>query len=296
MQDEKTIITLYQNDNLTIRQIAEQLECGYETIRKILKKNDVPWKRKYACDFTPNQIQDIISQFQDGTTIKQIAPQYGISAPAISRLLKANGIQVISSLHKYDDLRLISITNIQKQIIVGSLLGDGCVYRDTERSNYKLSFGHCEAQKEYFDWKMSLMQPFITHFSRSIDKRQNSIMWQTATISHPDINSFGDSFYDPNRVKIIPPDLDQYITPLTLAIWIMDDGSLNSVNMRIATMSFTEQEHYILQDYMYRIFGLKSKVIPFSEYFQLCLDKENTQKLSDIIRPYVVSCMQYKVM
>lgn len=110
------------------------------------------------------------------------------------------------------------------------------------------------------------MKPFVTRFHKSIDKRQNSVMWQTATISHQDLNDFGNSFYDMNRVKIIPDNIVQYLTPLSLAIWIMDDGSLNSnINMRIATMCFTEKEHYMLQDYLYVIFDLKSKVMSYGK-------------------------------
>lgn len=298
MLDEKNIIEIYQNNNFTIKQIAIQFNSSYEIIRELLKKNHIAWKRKYVSNFTNEQIQNIIMQYQDGNTIKQIAAQYEISAPAISRLLKINNVQVICSMHKYDNLRQMPFTDTQKQFIVGNLLGDGCLYKETEKSNYKISLGQCEEQKKYFDWKVAIMQPFITCFRRSVDKRQNSIMWQAASITHPDFNNFGKAFYDSNKIKTIPPNLDRYFTPLTLAIWIMDDGYLNAgVNMRIATMSFTEAEHYILQDYLYRIFNLKSKVMSFGDkYFQLCLDKDNTQKLSNIIRPYIIPCMSYKIM
>ena len=298
MNDKRTIIDLYEIGGMTIRDIAVKYNCSYETIRKLLLKNNVLWKRKYVSDFTTDQIDSVISQYQDGVSIKQIAIQYEISPPAISRLLKNNNINVVSFANKYNDLRQINITDTQKQFTVGNLLGDGCLFRDTEKSNYKLCFGQCDAQKEYFDWKISIMKPFVTRFHKSIDKRQNSVMWQTATISHQDLNDFGNSFYDMNRVKIIPDNIVQYLTPLSLAIWIMDDGSLNSnINMRIATMCFTEKEHYMLQDYLYVIFDLKSKVMSYGKkYFQLCFDKENTQKLSDIIRSHVVPCMQYKIM
>jgi hypothetical protein len=294
----KLIIKLYREDHLTIRQIASQLNCGYETVRKILIDNNVQWKRKYISDFSDEQIQDIINLYQNAITIKLIASKYGISAPAVSRLLKSNGIEVISNTHKYDDLRTIHVNDVQKQLLVGSLLGDACLYQDTEKSNYKLSFGHCEGQREYFNWKVSTMKPFVTCFRRYMDKRGNSVMWQTATISHPDFNEFGLSFYDQNRIKHIPTNLKNHFTSLALATWIMDDGNLNEdINMRIATMSFTEKENYLLQSYLYDLFNLKSKVMPYNEkHFQLCLDKTNTQKLSDIIRPYVVPCMLYKIM
>ena len=70
--------------------------------------------------------------------------------------------------------------------------------------------------------------------------------------------------------------------------------------MRISSMNFTEQENYKLQDYLKRCFDLRSKVMGYKykgvQYWMLTLNKENTQKLSDIIRPYVVDCMKYKLM
>ena len=298
--EEKKICSLYES-GLDIRQIVKQENSSYEIIRKILKKNKVKWRKTYLSDLSENQIQDIISRYNNKETIKFIAKWYEISPPAISRLLKSRGINVVSLLRKYDILREIPLNSIHKQIIVGTVLGDGCLHRDTNKSNFKLSFSHCEAQAQYFHWKMLMMDPFINTFSKQIDKRENSVMLQTCTITHKEINQFANMFYDKNRIKHIPDNLDMYLTPLALAIWIMDDGNLNQgCNMRIASMSFTEQENYKLRDYLKRCFDLNSKVMGFKykckQYWQICLNKENTQKLSNIIRPHVVDCMKYKIM
>ena len=59
--------------------------------------------------------------------------------------------------------------------------------------------------------------------------------------------------------------IDLYLSPLALAIWIMDDGNLNAgVNMRIATMSFTKEENEKIQDYLKRCFDINSKVMEFN--------------------------------
>jgi len=297
---ESEIAKLYES-GLTIREIAEKSNVSYETIRQILKKQKVKWHRNYVSDLTPNQIQDIIYRYNQHQTILEIAKWYEISPPAISRILKANNIEVECSLRKYDILRQTPINSIQRQFLVGTLLGDGCLYRDGKNSNFKLSIAQCEAQEQYFHWKIAMMDPFINGYRKSIDKRKNSIMLQTTTICHQDFNMFAKMFYDENRKKIVPDNLDMYLTPLSLAVWIMDDGNLNmNVNMRIASMGFTEEENYKLQAYLKRCFDLRSKVMGFKykdkQYFQLTLNKENTQKLSNIIREHVVDCMKYKIM
>lgn len=298
--EDKEICKFYES-GLNIKEISEKLNKSYESIRKILKNNKIKWRRNYLSDLNEVQITDIIYRYKNNQTINEIADWYEFSSPAISRLLKSKNINVISSSRKYDILRETPINNIQRQVIVGTLLGDGCLYKDNIKSNYKLSFGHCEAQEEYFHWKIAMLDPFINTFRKSPDKRGNSIMLQTATICHQDFNAFANLFYDKNRIKHIPKNLDMYLTPLALAIWIQDDGNLNNnVNMRIATMGFTEEENYLLRDYLLRCFFLKSKVMGFKyknkQYYQLSLNKENTQKLSNIIRPYVTDSMKYKIM
>lgn len=288
------------NSGLTIRQIAELNNTSYETIRKSLK-NNVVWRKKYISDFTKEEIELALQMFNSGKSVKDISIHFEISAPAISRFLKSNNRIPISSAKKYDDLRNISLTKIQKQFVVGHLLGDGCLYKDSEHSNYKLSLSQKKDHAQYFHWKREMLSPFVNSWRENIDKRKNSIMLNATTICHPDFNFFADSFYKINRTKIVPSNLEEYFTPLALAVWIMDDGNLNEkVNMRIATMSFSYHDHIILQNYLKNIFAINCNIMNYNykekQYYQITFNKENTQKLSDIIRPYIVNCMSYKIM
>lgn len=298
--DNSEIIKLYQ-DGLTLKQIAKIKKIAPKTIGKILKNAKISFRKKYLIDLTDKEVEDIIFKFKNKKTIKEIAKEYEISAPAISRLLKSKQIEVVCSERKYDILRQTPINKKQQELIVGNVLGDGCIYREGKNGLYKLSFGQCEKQLEYFLWKYAMLDPFVNTYRKSIDKRGNSIMYQAATICHKDFKKFADMFYDQNRKKHIPDNLDMYLTPLSLCVWYLDDGSLNSgVNARIHTLCFTYEDHIKLQDYLVRCFDLRSKIWKRNYknkiYYGLSLNKENTQKLSDIIRPYVVDCMKYKIM
>jgi hypothetical protein len=65
-------------------------------------------------------------------------------------------------------------------------------------------------------------------------------------------------------------------------------------------MSFTYEENIILQNMLLSVFNIKSKVMGFKykekQYWQITLNKKNTQKLSDLIREYVIESMIYKIM
>jgi len=299
MTNEEMYINQYKA-GLTIRQIAIQNNTSYEAVRKVLK-NKVEWRKKYISDFTESQITEAIRMFDDGKTVKEIALWYEISPPAISRLLHANNRTPDCSAKRYDILRASPINFVQKQFIVGHLLGDGCLYRDGNNSLYKISIAQKKAHAQYFHWKRAMLDPFVNAWRENIDKRGNSVMLNATTICHPGLKFFADAFYTNDRVKIVPKNLDLYFTPLSLAVWIMDDGSLNhGINMRIASMGFSPECHLRLQGYLKSVFDIRSKIMAYrykgKEYQQITLNKLNTQKLSDIIRPHVVQCMKYKIM
>lgn len=289
-------IILY-NSGLNIIDISKKLNISYEVLRKELK-NKVKFRKTYVTDLLPNEVADIVYMFDNNITLKDISKKYKISSPAIARLLKCFNREATPIFRKYDILRQTPINSIQKQFIVGTLLGDGCLYKDNINSNFKLSFGHQEKHSEYFHWKIAMMDPFINTWRTSESK--NSVMLNTATICHQDFNKFGEMFYLKDRTKIVPDDLEKYLTPLSLAVWVMDDGNLNKVNMRIATMSFTKEDNEKLVRYLKSCFNINAKVMGFKyknkQYWQITLNKNNTKLLSDIIRPHVAECMKYKLL
>lgn len=296
---EKDFVADYKN-GLTIREIAAKYSVSYENVRKNLK-GKVEWRKKYISDFSPEEIKKAIEMFDSGSLVKDIAKWFEISPPAISRLLRANNRFPVSSRKKYEILRTTPLNFIQKQVIVGHLLGDGCAYRDGPNSQYKISISHQIKHEQYFHWKIAMLDPFVNNWRKSIDKRGNSEMLHATSICHPGLKQFAEMFYDDQRIKHVPDGLEIYMTPLTLAVWVMDDGNLNAgVNLRLATHSFTQDENIKLRDLLRSVYGIRSKVMEFKYkgklYYQITINKENTQKLSDIVRPYFVDCMRYKLM
>lgn len=299
MTKVEDFVKLYES-GLTIREISEKNKLSYESVRKILKGR-VSWKRRYLSDFTNEENLEVLKLFDDGYSVKEIAKKYMISAPAISRLLIANNRKPDSSAKRYDILRELPISRKQQEFIVGHLLGDGCLYRDGKNSLYKISISQQKKHEEYFHWKRVMLDPFINTWRENVDKRGNSIMLNATTICHKGLTKFANMFYDKDRIKHVPENVGYYLTPLALAVWVMDDGNLNGgVNMRLATHSFTYEENIQLQAVLKGCLDLRSKVMGFKfkgkQYWQLTFNKENTQKLSDMIRPYIVDCMKYKLM
>jgi len=109
-----------------------------------------------------------------------------------------------------------------------------------------------------------------------------------------------DSFYyelDGKMKKKIPVWIEEYITPLGLAHWLMQNGSRQSKQgVYIATHSFTYEECIFLSDILQRKYQLKSTVVKTGEINQwrISIWKKSMPILVSIIKPYIIDEMKYK--
>ena len=100
-------------------------------------------------------------------------------------------------------------------------------------------------------------------------KNYSTIAFKTRGFSS--LASFHDLFYDKGR-KIIPNNIADLITPISLAFWIMDDGSITTYKQTVLhTNSYTKDEIILLQSALYIKFKLQTRLI--------CKDKVKNQWL-----------------
>ena len=109
-----------------------------------------------------------------------------------------------------------------------------------------------------------------------------------------------DSFYvkrNENVIKKVPKWIEEYITPLGLAHWIMQDGSRQiGQGINIATNSFTYDECVFLSEILQRKFNLKVTVIKAGSpnQWKISIWKESMYTLVSIVKPFVIDEMKYK--
>lgn len=99
--------------------------------------------------------------------------------------------------------------------------------------------------------------------------------------------------------KRFPVELIDLVTPITLAFWYMDDGSLNHTSaqqdrMLISVCGFDEDSCKNLQLAL-RKFDIESTLTVQTGYRYLYINWSNTLKLSELIAPYVPNSMKYKL-
>ena len=96
----------------------------------------------------------------------------------------------------------------------------------------------------------------------------------------------------------MPKFIAKLVTPLSLAVWFMDDGSLKSKFHRariINTQCFNELDLKRLQDMLSKKFGISTTLRNQKEGKQLYIPSTEIEKFISIVKPYIHQSMIYKI-
>ena len=179
------------------------------------------------------------------------------------------------------------VTSRQEEILIGSLLGDAYI---TVRG--QIQFEQSVHQKEYLFWKHQELNSISyknVSMAKRFDKRyqKENISYRFWTRQY--FISWRNKFYVKNK-KIVPKDIK--LTPLSLAVWYMDDGCFSDNKCIIATDGFSKDDIYFLQEFLLEEFNIKSSLKNKSK---IMIKKESFNAFFPIIRPYIISSMLYKI-
>lgn len=197
----------------------------------------------------------------------------------------------------------IEITPNAEQIIIGSLLGDGCVVR--KRTNCLFTFNHSLLQHSYAFYKVNLLQreginmrfeqmPYC-YKQGCIEGRLIKDNGYAKGISEVNVsfNRFRDEWYTPTKEV---PDSITNLGPLGLAIWYMDDGTLhNPTGLYLSTHSFNHESQLKLVNVLNNNFGITAHIHKNKDKEILFIVQRDRNKFFDIIRPYLCGSMKYKI-
>lgn len=191
----------------------------------------------------------------------------------------------------------INITQQQKEIIFGSLLGD--MHIQKHNKNYRGNVVHSYKQENYAKHIYNLLSPLVGKFRYVKVKASNKIYDENAFVIRPNLQlkEFYDIFYEKfNGKKDVPYNLD-LLTPQAIAIWFMDDGFLlkndhNSKSLGFSTCSFSEEGLIRLHNFLQNKYNIET-IIRKNNY--LIVRKKSAQRLKSIIEPFIIDEMKYKI-
>ncbi|MBI2410690.1 MAG: hypothetical protein HYV32_02245 [Candidatus Kerfeldbacteria bacterium] len=196
---------------------------------------------------------------------------------------------------------MVNILSQQQQdILIGLLLGDGSL----EYNGYigtRLQIKQTAAKKEYVFW---LYEQFSHLVKTPPQHRQDNNQWYFGTRYIEEFTTIKKLFYQGGR-KIIPSTITKlFQSPLTLAIWYMDDGTLDfrekyHYSFSMSTDAFSIKEVKTLQTVLWNTFSIESSIqSPSSrgkKYIKLYIGKRGRDQFLQTIQPYILSCFAYKL-
>lgn len=191
------------------------------------------------------------------------------------------------------------LTEPQKDILVGCLLGDGRLECRSKAGTARFRVHHADSQRDYVLWKYSYFQKLVGRAPWStnwLDKRSQRYFrsWFFHTVTTDLFRPVWARFYVEER-KIIPKDIVQELTPLALAVWVMDDGCLFRDSLILNTQSFDRNEQRRLLKAIKDRYGIVGTINRDRRNLRLRFDRKATSELSEIVRPFVIESLRSKI-
>jgi ubiquinol-cytochrome c reductase cytochrome b subunit len=185
------------------------------------------------------------------------------------------------------------------QVLIGSLLGDGHLEKRGERVRAK--FEQTSRNVEYLTWfhmffaSRGYCSETVLKLFKQI-KKKNFVYhgYKFSTFSFSSLTWLHDAFYI-DHVKHLPLTLlEEMLTPMALAIWFMNDGSLLGKGYKIATSCFEKQELEGLCILLYKKYGLECSLHKDRKYFSIYIKSTSAKSFSQLVLPYMIDSMKYK--
>ena len=133
-----------------------------------------------------------------------------------------------------------------------------------------------------------------------LDKRTGNIYktWHFSTLSSPLFTYYYDLFYKDlgtGYKKIIPDNIFELLTPVSLCYWIMSDGYKKNKGVGLATNSFTFSDNQKLVKALNTKFGFSSWIVDDHGYPSIYIPKSDLIKLQQLIRGIMQPTLLYKI-
>jgi len=188
----------------------------------------------------------------------------------------------------------------QHALILGTLLGDGSL--EQRWKNPRLRIDHAAHQRTYVFWKCEVLQNIATrppHELSELDKRSGKTFarWYFSTKAIPDLGFYRQLFYEGNKKVIRPALVHYFVHPLSLAVWLMDDGyKRNDCNaLRMSTDCFMPEEQEVLQQCLKDNFSVSSTLHRKGSAWNIYIPSKEMTTMRELLAPYVIPSMSYKV-
>jgi hypothetical protein len=259
--------------------------------------------------------EEFEEMYNNGISLDEISKTKNIPRDHMTFLREFYGIKRKGSKYQIRLANEKPISQEAKDIIIGSLLGDGHI-----GSGGYFSEKHSEKQVEYVEWKGKVLKSIMArkgynHYE-CIDKRSGTKIYSFSirTIAHNFLYEMRNKFYKQENgkwIKIIPDNIEELFNERVFAVWFMDDGHMSwgyrhgikqyantRPQCKISTQSFSKEDVEKLQLVLKNKWQLDTHITfrkpETMEQPVLKFKSDATAKLIKILKPFATGDLLYK--
>jgi recombination protein RecA len=197
------------------------------------------------------------------------------------------------------------LSDFQREALRGTLMGDGALSSTRSGHSARFRYSHCERQTAYADWKASL---FSNLGSTRHVRADGVVTYDFQPL--PELAPIRQAVYV-DKKKVLDDDYLKRLTPLSLALWYMDDAgfTVRSKGVQSRTAGLTgraticveameRQTRERLVAYLADTWGIRAKLVASgaTKKAVLVFANDETAKLHALIAPFVHPSMDYKLL
>jgi hypothetical protein len=187
-----------------------------------------------------------------------------------------------------------------KPILVGLLLGD--LYGQNRGKNVRFTFKQSIVHEEYLYHLYELFKllcPSAPKLKVALPHPKTSLSYSTFLFSTYTLACFKELYFMfyPAGKKIIPLNIGELLTPISLAYWIADDGCWNKTNKYVVlcTDSFAIAEIELLISVLNYKFDLKCYKCKNGNNYRIIIPSYSIPNLQSLLASYMPSMMKHKI-
>ena len=241
---------------------------------------------QYSRKFDTNKFMELYNQ---GYTYFAMQDILGCSDSAISDYARSLGLTANTYCK-------VSPTHEQRQIIIGTMLGDGFMCKRKKNHHAAGGFAHSLKQEGYCKWKEENLNPFCCKgfYKSQFDKRTGKTYncYYVILKASDYLNSIYTSFYGSKKVKRVPKKLLYSLDGLGIAVWFMDDGYRDGISYSIATNCFTLKDLEVIKEFFKTKFDIN---ISIHKDHTIYIKADSREKFEVLIEPYIHKDCKYKM-
>jgi hypothetical protein len=190
----------------------------------------------------------------------------------------------------------------QKDIIIGTLLGDATIATRQGRPILRLKFEQQEKFKLYITHLYGEFKPLIGSppAPRFNHERTKVVRFWVATYTNPSFKYYYDLFYKKHGSKRVPKQIGKLLNARVLAYWFMDDGTCKKLKQGcyaygLSTQGFPYEDQLLLVKALKQCFGLQVTINKSGKYYKLYISTRSSSDFRLFVEPHLLSVFRYKL-